>query len=57
MGNGTKYDGEKTRLELIPTTAAELIGKVLTYGAAKYEADNWTNRESRLRSRLDVHHP
>jgi hypothetical protein len=31
----------KTRLELIPFAAIEEIGEVLTYGAIKYEANNW----------------
>lgn len=38
---GTKHDGEKVRLELLPTRALEEIGKVLTFGAKKYDAWNW----------------
>lgn len=38
---GTKHDGEKIRLELLPTRALEEIGKVLTFGAKKYDAWNW----------------
>jgi len=38
---GTKFDQGKTRLELIPPFAEELLGKALTYGANEYGADNW----------------
>jgi hypothetical protein len=31
----------KSRLELLPSAALEQIAEVLTYGAAKYEANNW----------------
>jgi hypothetical protein len=31
----------KPRLELLPSAALEQIAEVLTYGAAKYEANNW----------------
>jgi hypothetical protein len=31
----------KPRLELLPGAALEQIAEVLTYGAAKYEANNW----------------
>lgn len=36
-----KYDQEKPRWELLPFEAVEEIVKVLTYGAKKYEDDNW----------------
>jgi hypothetical protein len=38
---GTKYDGEKPRLSLIPSSLFTEVGKVLTYGAKKYAAHNW----------------
>jgi len=38
---GTKFDGEKIRLDLIPVKPLQLIGKVLTHGAAKYADRNW----------------
>lgn len=38
---GTKYDSEKTRLELLPTEALEEIAKVLAFGAKKYNDWNW----------------
>ena len=52
-GPGTTFDeptGEarksaesasKPRLELLPSAALEQIAEVLTYGAAKYDANNW----------------
>ena len=36
-----KFDDEKVRLELIPPSALEAMGKVLTFGARKYADDNW----------------
>jgi hypothetical protein len=38
---GIKYDGEKPRLDLLPTEALEEIAKVLTFGAKKYNDNNW----------------
>ena len=42
-GEGTKndYKDQKNRLELIPPCFTEGVGRVLTYGAVKYEPDNW----------------
>jgi hypothetical protein len=42
-GKGLKFDfrDEKTRLELVPPNLIEGIGRILTYGAKKYESDNW----------------
>lgn len=36
-----KADGEKNRLDLLPVQPLEDIGKVLTYGAGKYDPHNW----------------
>lgn len=36
-----KYDGEKIRWDLVHWEAVEAMAKVLTYGAAKYDDDNW----------------
>lgn len=36
-----KYDDGKVRLELIDPEFIEGVGKVLTFGAGKYEPDNW----------------
>ena len=39
---GTKNDSQKVRLDLLPIRPLEEVGKVLTFGANKYEAYNWT---------------
>jgi len=39
--NFMKFDTNKLRYSLIPTTAMEAMASVLTYGAKKYKADNW----------------
>lgn len=36
-----KHDSSKLRLELIEPEFIEGLGKILTFGAEKYEADNW----------------
>lgn len=36
-----KYDTGKPRYGLIPPLAEEELAKVLTFGAEKYEPDNW----------------
>lgn len=36
-----KLDAEKNRLELLPVRPLLDVGKVLTFGAKKYEARNW----------------
>lgn len=38
---GVKYDQQKIRWDLVPYDAVNEIAKVLTFGAAKYEARNW----------------
>jgi len=38
---GRKFDGEKTRWNLIPWEQLEYVAEVLTLGAEKYEDDNW----------------
>ena len=38
---GKKYDGDKAKLYLLPPKSILEIGKVLTYGAEKYDAENW----------------
>lgn len=42
-GGGHKNDevDRKVRLELIPPCFTKGVGAVLTFGAEKYEADNW----------------
>jgi len=38
---GTKYDGGKVRMDLLPSEALFRIAEVLTFGAAKYDSHNW----------------
>ena len=38
---GRKYDGDKPEYGLLPPVALEEISKVLTFGAKKYERENW----------------
>jgi len=39
--SGKKFDEDKLRLDLIPPEFIETMGRVLTFGAEKYGADNW----------------
>jgi hypothetical protein len=39
--NGRKDDQDKADLSLLPPAALESVGQVLTWGAKKYEAENW----------------
>jgi hypothetical protein len=39
--NGRKYDSGKPEMSLLPPHALEAVAKVLTFGAQKYEVDNW----------------
>ena len=41
MTEAMKYDGEKVRLDLLPADPIIDVGKVLTYGARKYNPENW----------------
>lgn len=41
MENGTKFDNDKLRYDLVPVNAMEEFVAVLTHGAAKYSPDNW----------------
>ena len=38
---GIKYDSKKPKMNLLPPKAIVEISKVLTFGAAKYDAENW----------------
>lgn len=38
---GTKHDTSKPRISLVPAEFIEGVAKVLTFGAAKYDAYNW----------------
>jgi len=53
-----KRDGDKLRYDLIPHEALEELAKVLTFGAAKYDDNNWqtvTPFERRYRAALMRH--
>jgi hypothetical protein len=41
MSTGRKFDGGKLEYGLLPPLALEETVKVLTFGAQKYERDNW----------------
>ncbi len=43
MADGRKNDADKLALDLLPPDALEAVGRVLTYGAQKYEPRNWEN--------------
>ncbi len=38
---GRKFDTGKTDFSLLPLEPIEQVAKVMTFGAAKYERDNW----------------
>ena len=41
MSEGTKHDGDKIRMELIPPELNIGVGDILTFGAQKYADRNW----------------
>lgn len=43
--NGTKYDQDKLRYDLLPVEPIKQIVGVLTLGAKKYEDNNWQKVE------------
>ena len=43
---GVKFDQNKLRMDLIPPEVIISLAKVLTYGAAKYEPNNWQHVDS-----------
>lgn len=43
---GRKNDEDKNRLDLIEPQFIEGVGEVLTFGANKYEPNNWQNVEN-----------
>lgn len=43
LGPGRKFDTGKLRFDLIPTQVLSSLARVLTYGANKYDANNWQN--------------
>ena len=41
LKSATKYDGEKSRIDLVDPSFLEELGKVLGFGAKKYAEHNW----------------
>lgn len=41
MSKGRKFDSEKPKMYLLPPKAIIEVSKILTFGAAKYDEDNW----------------
>lgn len=41
IDEGLKYDKDKLRWDLLPWDAIEKIVEIMTYGAKKYEPNNW----------------
>lgn len=46
---GMKFDGDKTRMDLLDPSAIEQLAQVLTFGARKYAAHNWRKGISKSR--------
>lgn len=46
MTTGIKFDSNKPEMYLLPPLATLEVGKVLTYGAKKYSANNWRTLDS-----------
>ena len=42
---GRKFDSEKPKMYLLPPKATVEVAKVLTFGAAKYDEENWRKLE------------
>lgn len=40
-GEGLRYNEGKLRMDLLPVSALEEVAKVFTFGASKYDQDNW----------------
>jgi hypothetical protein len=58
MTDGTKYDAEKPRMDLLPFEALEAVAEVLTFGAKKYADNNWQKvncAESRYKAAMLRH--
>lgn len=43
---GRKYDAEKLRFDLIPPECEAAIAAILTFGAIKYDDNNWQKLEN-----------
>ena len=51
---GRKFDGGKLEYGLLPPNALEETVKVLTFGAQKYERNNWIHVDDGLRRYFDA---
>lgn len=51
---GIKYDSGKPMYGLLPPVALEEVTKVLTYGAKKYEPENWRYVDNALNRYFDA---
>jgi hypothetical protein len=46
MSNGRKFDSSKPKMYLLPPKATVEVSKVLTFGAEKYDEENWRYLEN-----------
>ena len=51
---GRKFDGGKLEYGLLPPLALEEVVKVLTFGARKYDRDNWQHVDDAKRRYFDA---
>ena len=51
---GRKFDGGKLEFGLLPPHALEVVVEVLTFGAQKYERDNWQHVPDAKRRYFDA---
>ena len=51
---GVKYDNNKLEYGLLPTKALESVVDVLTFGAQKYDRENWKHVPEALRRYFDA---
>ena len=51
---GIKYDAGKPEYGLLPAYALEEVVKVLTFGASKYDRDNWRKLDNLPRRYFDA---
>lgn len=49
MSDFVKHDAGKAQMELLPVSALVAVAAVLTYGARKYQPNNWRKCPSRAR--------
>lgn len=52
--NGIKYDNGKPEYGLLPPFALEEVAKVLTFGAQKYDRENWKKVDDLKRRYFDA---